>query len=1107
MLFPQTEVIVSKDGVELARRVVTPGEYTIGRGGDVDFQMETPLASRHHAKLYVNYDEWLIEDLGSANGTFINDRKLPPQQPTKVFPTQTLRVGDATVTLRRLRGTEAPDASLTPQAATLHAVLPEEIRKDRRYAIGAVVAQGGMGAILNAQDQTIRRDVAMKVMLQSGGSEDVLRFVEEAQITGQLEHPNIVPVYELGVDEQDQPFYTMKFVRGISLQKVLDLIASGAEATVKKYPLAALLTIFQKVCDGIAFAHAKGVIHRDLKPANIMLGEYGEALVMDWGLAKVLGAQSERGATVHSARQENPANATLSGSIMGTPQYMAPEQAAGRIERLDARTDIYALGAILYHILTLRPPVSGESAEMVVERVRAGKIDLGSLTHAGGLPHLPDSRVPESLAAVVRKAMSLDPVARYASVKDLQADIEAYQGGFATSAEKAGAWKQFTLFVRRNKVAAIGVAAVLLIGTTFGTKAVIEGRRAKAALAELRGTAPTFAAQAAALVEAQKFDEALEKIGFALKLDSSNADYHLARAHVLQARVRLAEASESYRAALRLRPDDATAKANLDLCTKLLAENGGSAELTLPHKNKLLDAILVQKRQSHAVPLSHELKRDSATAETLIKSRLKAIIAQPGWSWQKLVRLADGSFQLDLRGQKVSDLSVLEGLPISVLDISDLSGLDLTPLRKVPLRTLAIRGWSSGSLEGLRGMKLTSLEATSSRFKDLSPLAGMPLERLILDNTPTSDLSPLRGMPLAHLDLKWVSGAIDTAPLQGLPLRTLIWNKMPARSLVHLKGAPLETLFISNSSVETLDGLQGAPLRTLIADGSKLTDISALRGSPLIEADLAGNPLTDLTPLAGCRKLERLLLPGGTSDIAFLQKLPKLGRIGFGNLTAYTNYWNRVPTAEEFWKKNGERLARQVPMEKQLEKFRRSLVAQGNEPDKVPRWAFDANGVLNISIPKELKVSDISELRGVAVNHFQTESSALRDLSPLGGAPLRNLHLGYPCGVSDLSPLRGAPLERIVLTNRLVRDISVLRGMPLRIVWLEQAAVTDIAPLADIPTLEEVQLPAAAKNIEVLRSHPRIALLSYGIDMKTNRPTRTAAEFWKEYDAKKAAGK
>ncbi len=153
-----------------------------------------------------------------------------------------------------------------------------------------------MGAILDAKDGAIRRRVAMKVILRDDSLESAIRFVEEAQITGQLEHPNIVPVHELALNEKGQPYYTMKFVRGITLKKVLELLRAGVASTVEKYPLGNLLTIFQKVCDAVAFAHSNKVIHRDLKPENIMIGDFGEVLLMDWGLAKFL--QNRRGESV-----------------------------------------------------------------------------------------------------------------------------------------------------------------------------------------------------------------------------------------------------------------------------------------------------------------------------------------------------------------------------------------------------------------------------------------------------------------------------------------------------------------------------------------------------------------------------------------------------------------------------------------------------------------------------------------------------------------------------------------------------------------------------------------------------------------------------------------
>ena len=933
---------MSKDGVELARKVVVPGEYVIGRGEDVDFQMDTPLASRHHARLTVNYDEWLIEDLASANGTFINDRRLSPNETAKVFPTQTLRVGDATVTLRRLRDSAAPAASLPPGAATLHAVLPAEIRQERRYAIGQVVAQGGMGAILNAQDQTIRRGVAMKVMLQSGGSEDVLRFVEEAQITGQLEHPNIVPVYELGVDEQDQPFYTMKFVRGISLRKVLELLAQGVPETVQKYPLGVLLTIFQKVCDGLAFAHAKGVIHRDLKPENIMLGEYGEALVMDGGLAKVLGAQSRTGAAVHSARQENPANATLAGSVMGTPQYMAPEQAEGRIDELDARTDIYALGAILYQILTLQPPFALADIDTLLAAVRAGKtIPPVERVGAKRLPHLPDGAVPRSLAAVAMKALALQPAARYASVQDLQADIAAFQTGFATTAEQAGALRQAALFLRRHKIVSSAAAIILVLTVGFTAKVVQEGRRATVALTRLRGTAPTFAAQAGALVETKQFAEALEKIDFAVALQPDDAEFHVARANILQSLFRFEEARAAYVEALRLQPGHAFAKDSLAL-SDALAQDGAPPGTTppTPRLNQLQALLRAQGRTAEAIALLRVFGRDKKAIYDTWRSALE----RAGIT-EKLEQSDDGFLSLNLtrsgidslealRGMplvylnialtKVSDLGPLTGMPlkqlnltscrevrdltplkgmklvallmdsVSVSNLEPLTGMpletlwmqgtkvtDLGPLRGLPLRDLSIGGSPVSGLAPLQGMPLASLQIGNTQVSDLGPLKGMPLTSLSLLSAPVRDLSPLKNSKLTNLDIR-ATLVTDLTPLRGLPLAILLTQADRIPDFTPLRGLPLKKLLLTGAKIDDLSLVKGMPLEELILDKSTVSDISALRDHPTLRnLALNGTPVRDLTPLANCRKLEALAIPAGfTGDLEFLRRLPALQRLG-----------------------------------------------------------------------------------------------------------------------------------------------------------------------------------------------------------------------------------
>ena len=225
---PQTEILITVDGVEKERHVLAPGDYVIGRNPDCAVRIEGELVSRRHAKLTLNDGHSLIEDLGSRSGTFVDD--APVKQPTRLGPGAKIRIGAATVTLHPVQDADrtvitgtiaAPTAAQphSPAQETIRKLLPEEMLREQRYDIGEVIAQGGMGSILDAHEAAIERKVAMKVLLDPEDQDAVSRFIIEAKVTGQLEHPNIVPIYELGVDENGQPFYTMKMVRGITLEK------------------------------------------------------------------------------------------------------------------------------------------------------------------------------------------------------------------------------------------------------------------------------------------------------------------------------------------------------------------------------------------------------------------------------------------------------------------------------------------------------------------------------------------------------------------------------------------------------------------------------------------------------------------------------------------------------------------------------------------------------------------------------------------------------------------------------------------------------------------------------------------------------------------------
>jgi serine/threonine protein kinase len=332
------------------------------------------------------------------------------------------------------------------------------------YSGFSLISKGGMGTVLKTTDINCGRVIAMKMVNSTDDQdESYIRFLHEAKITANLEHPNIVPVHEINYDDQDNVYFTMKYVQGDDLETVLNKLRARDPKYIEAYPLSRLLTIFMCACDGVAFAHSKGVIHRDLKPENIMIGDYGEVLIMDWGIAKILAGKESFESTKTNTEvdflSEKINNSkgpkeTRSGEVFGTPAFMAPEQVLGKNESVDVRTDIYALGGLLYTILTLQLPIIEDDVSRLFSKVLAGNItrpsDLSCSKH-GELPHF-HGPVAEALSAVVMKALSVAPKDRYANVKEIQNDISAFRAGYATSAEEAGRLKKFGLLLSRNAI-------------------------------------------------------------------------------------------------------------------------------------------------------------------------------------------------------------------------------------------------------------------------------------------------------------------------------------------------------------------------------------------------------------------------------------------------------------------------------------------------------------------------------------------------------------------------------------------------------------------------------------------------------------------------------
>lgn len=299
---------------------------------------------------------------------------------------------------------------------------PNPVQFGQRYEPGELLGKGGMGEVRELADQRIGRRVAMKVIRSGQGTQGSERFLREARVQGQLEHPSIVPVYDLGLDPQGAPYFTMKSLRGSNLAVIIKSLARGEEEATERYGRARLLGIFVDVCQAIAFAHQKGVVHRDIKPANVMVGDFGEVYVLDWGVAKLGGEADESTAVDPEAlvRDTDQTPQTEAGAILGTPGYMAPEQFSG--QRVDSRADVYALGVLLFELLFLERMHRGNTATALMVSTLEG-IDWQQRIDAC------DIDPPPELVAVCRKATAKEAGDRHAGARELLAQIERFLEG------------------------------------------------------------------------------------------------------------------------------------------------------------------------------------------------------------------------------------------------------------------------------------------------------------------------------------------------------------------------------------------------------------------------------------------------------------------------------------------------------------------------------------------------------------------------------------------------------------------------------------------------------------------------------------------------------
>ncbi len=923
-------------------------------------------------------------------------------------------------------------------SADRNAFAPQTTPGTGFYTLEGVVATGGMGAVLKAQDNNLARTVALKVMLNSADANEqtVFSFVAEAQITGQLEHPNIVPLHDIGVAADGTIYYTMKLIEGRTLRDILKDIREGNTDTIQRFPISRLLTIFQKVCDGISYAHSRRVIHRDLKPDNVMVGEFGEVLVLDWGLAKVLPEPGQADTEETGGEFSGPlpggggdAMATMAGQVKGTPNYMAPEQAEGRGADIDTRSDIYALGGILYYTLTMQPPVTGANLDEILTRVTSGEITPPSSFNSRPIenptgkiaPHCPDGTIPDALSAVAMKCMAGESAQRYQTVEELQADLASYQGGYATRAQDANIFTLMSLLFQRNKkeVFMAGLALLAIVLVVFGflgkvkmseMKAQDALKNAEAKVAQLRETAPAMAAVAEGKLRELKFGEAMTNIDQAIKLDESIARFHNIKGNIYMSSLDIEAARKAFEQARELDTKLADAIRSSVLCAAIIRDNPDLKKLSDKSKRDIYELFREQGRVEEAGRIFAMVAATDSQMLVGFRRQLAAAQIKP----ELLERDGLGQYHLDLSEHPVSSLAALRNIPLASLNLAGSTNIaDLSPLKGMALTSLNLsRLRRLNDLAPLQGMRLTQLSLKDcDELLDLAPLAGMPLIRLDISDTKIADLKPLTGIKLEWLDASRTATR-ELAALAGMPLRSLNIESSKVINLGPLRGAPLLYLNFSSNGVREVSALTNMPLVTNLMRKTIVRDIAAFKGMRLQHLDCYKTPVETLTPLAGMTSLRLLdLRETSITTIAPLAGMPL--------------------------------------------------------------------DVLKLGITQ---ITDISALRGAPLTvELDLSETRVTSLEPLRGAPLQYLNLSKT-PIASLAPLAGMPLK-----------VLRMDSMPTQ---------PDPNPLWECQDLEQLAVPFPSPSVIALRQLPKLKRLDYYVPVDLWERAKAPVAFWKDWDAR-----
>ncbi|WP_372370801.1 bifunctional serine/threonine-protein kinase/formylglycine-generating enzyme family protein [Candidatus Uabimicrobium sp. HlEnr_7] len=477
------------------------------------------------------------------------------------------------------------------------------IPNEERYQVKKILGKGGMGVVMLARDNILQREVAMKLIKGNNITNATrYRFMREARISGLLEHPNIVTIYD--ISSLDDLYFTMRMISGVTLADIIDNLRKKTPES-KEYTLIRRLEIIQNICYALEFSHSKKIIHRDLKPENIMVGEFGEVLVLDWGLAKKIGEEEGEGEEEEEKFSVDFIDETVDGSIIGTPRYMSPEQARGETKTMDESTDIYSLGAILYEFLVLSPPFNAKNLVKIVQLV------INEPAEKKRYDYNKDP-IPRELMAISLKAMAKEKHNRYFSIKELREDIRLFMEGHSVKAIRDNWFNKLEKMIARNAniaiVSFIFVAALLLaysysIGDTSSavtSEQAIKMQRTywideiikQAAYSQKRWT--TLREKRSQVLDTLRKDEEQNK---------SSVSELLSQATEINARIQECEQriTTLCKNILDFSPDNEKAK-------KILAQNYLNSAQKLFHERDYKDFSTIRDKLNKAVQLNSQLK-------------------------------------------------------------------------------------------------------------------------------------------------------------------------------------------------------------------------------------------------------------------------------------------------------------------------------------------------------------------------------------------------------------------------------------------------------------------------------------------------------------------